>query len=121
MRTDSIISRKVVSEFRVTDFSRLRPTRSHINKVCNFLLVSAGKLDFPSLGKSLGNSASGRLRDPRSAAHVFSEARTGGRTPQTPKPFTNVPDTYLKYPNLEYKYHPLVDLFGVKPFVQILT
>ena len=49
------------------------------------MLVSAGKLDFQSLGKSLGNSASGRLRDPQSAAHVFSEARTGGTDPPDPK------------------------------------
>ena len=49
------------------------------------MLVSPGKLDFPSLGKSLGNSTLGRHRDPQSAVHVFSDARMGGTTPPDPK------------------------------------
>ena len=59
----------------------------------------------------------GASPDPWSAAHVFSDTQTRGTDPQTPKPFTHVPDTYLKYPNLEYNYHPLVSPFVCQPFV----
>ena len=82
----------------------------------NFLLVSTRKLDFPSLGKSLGNGALGRFWDPKRGSRIFGDMN-GGTDPQTPKPFTHVPDTYLKYPNLEYNDHPHVALFVTQPVV----
>ena len=36
-----------------------------------FLLVSAGKLNFASLSKSLGSGVSGRSRDPELGSRVF--------------------------------------------------
>ena len=60
----------------------------------------------------------GALGTPRARPTYFQRPERGGRTPQTPKPFTHVPDTYLKYPNLEYKYHPPVDPFVPQPFVR---
>ena len=58
-----------------------------------------------SLVNHLETALWGASETPGPRPTYFRRPGWGGRTPQTPKPSTHDPDTYLKFQNLEYDYH----------------